>query len=168
MKKLIGLIVLMAAVLTACSPYNLVTSTTYNDANLRAYTTFRIVTPNEGKLPPGMEMVTYYNIAAAIREQMVERGFTEDPNSPLLINIGLTIKKELATAPLLPPTPPAAPLPPAPRFHRCITDQSHHRQTYGDLHITACRRGSCIRETITGLWTMRMPKSSPVYTAKEY
>lgn len=114
MKKLIGLIVLMAALLTACSPYNLVTSTTYNDANLRAYTTFRIVTPNEGKLPPGMEMVTYYNIAAAIREQMVERGFTEDPNSPLLINIGLTIKKELATAPLLPPTPPAAPLPPAP------------------------------------------------------
>lgn len=114
MKKLIGLIVLMAAVLTACSPYNLVTSTTYNDANLRAYSTFRIVTPDEGKLPPGMEMVTYYNIAAAIREQMVERGFTEDPNSPLLINIGLTIKKELATEPLLPPAPPITPAPPVP------------------------------------------------------
>lgn len=115
MKKLLGLFVLIAAVLTGCSPFNLVSSTTYNDANLRSYSTFRIVTPGEGKLPPGMEMVTYYNIAAAIREQMVERGYREDPNSPLLINIGLTIKKELATESLLPPTPPApAPMPPAP------------------------------------------------------
>ena len=80
MKKLLGLLLLVAAVLTGCSPFNLVTSTTYNDANLRDYQTFRIVTPNEGKIPPGMTMVTYYNIAAAIREQMAERGYTEDPS----------------------------------------------------------------------------------------
>lgn len=89
--------------LTACSPYALVNSETYNDAKLSAYTTFRIVTPDEGKMPPNMQMVTYYNIAAAIREQMVERGYTEDPNSPLLINIGLTVDKELQTEPVLPP-----------------------------------------------------------------
>ncbi len=50
-----------------------------------------------------MEMVTYYNIAAAIREQMDERGFTEDPASPLLINIGITVHREIDTEPALPP-----------------------------------------------------------------
>ena len=48
-------------------------------------------------------MVVYYNIAAAIREQMVMRGFTESPNSDLLINIGLTVQREIATEPALPP-----------------------------------------------------------------
>lgn len=117
MKKIFGLMVVIATMLTGCSPYNLVTSTTYNDADLSAYHTFRIVTPDEGKLPPGMEMVTYYNIAAAVREQMVERGFTEDSSSPLLINLGLSVKKGLITEPVMPPTPPApapvpAPMPP--------------------------------------------------------
>ena len=46
--------------------------------DLADYNTFRIVTPDQGALPKGMQMVTYYNIAAAIREQMVDRGFTED------------------------------------------------------------------------------------------
>lgn len=97
--------------LAGCSPYSLVQDTVYNDANLRDYSTFRIITPDEGKLPPGMTMVTYYNIAAAIREQMVERGYKEDPASPLLINLGLTVKKELATEPLLPPGTPPPPYP---------------------------------------------------------
>lgn len=103
MKKLLGILLFVVAVLTGCTPFNLVTSTTYNDANLRDYRTFRIVTSDEGKLPPGMAMVTYYNITAAIREQMVERGFTEDPSSPLLINIGLTVRQEIATEPAIPP-----------------------------------------------------------------
>ena len=97
------MVFVVMAILSSCSPYNLVTSTTYNDADLSDYTTFRIVTPGEGKLPPGMAMVTYYNIAAAIREQMVDRGFREDPDSPLLINIGLTVKQQIATVPALPP-----------------------------------------------------------------
>lgn len=91
--------------LGACSPFTLVNSETYNDADLASYSTFRIVVPgvDDTKLPPGMQMVTYYNIAAAIREQMVERGFTEDPNSPLLINIGITVHREIETEPVLPP-----------------------------------------------------------------
>ncbi|MBO4956126.1 MAG: DUF4136 domain-containing protein [Muribaculaceae bacterium] len=89
-----------AALLTSCSPYALVNSETYNDADLASYKTFRIITPDEGKLPPGMEMVTYYNIAAAIREQMVERGYTEDAASPLLINLALSVEKGLQTEPL--------------------------------------------------------------------
>lgn len=104
MKKLNYLFGLLCMfVLAGCSPYSLVQDTVYNGADLRAYTTFRIITPGEGKLPPGMTMVTYYNIASAIREQMVERGYTEDASSPLLINIGLTVKKEIATEPLIPP-----------------------------------------------------------------
>lgn len=104
------LLVATASVMASCSPYTLVNSETYNDADLASYKTFRIVTPDtDHKLPPGMQMVTYYNIAAAIREQMVERGYTEDSNSPLLINIGLTVHKEIETAPAYPA---GAPLPP--------------------------------------------------------
>lgn len=88
------------AVLCGCSQYALVNSEVYNNADLAAYKTFRIVTPDEGKTPPGMQMVTYYNIAAAIREQMVERGYTEDPSSPLLINMAVSVQKELQTEPL--------------------------------------------------------------------
>lgn len=103
MKKIFGTLFATLAFLTGCSPYTLVNSEVYNNADLSQYHTFRIVTPNEGKLPPGMQMVTYYNIAAAIREQMVERGFTEDANSPLLINIGLTVHREIQTEPAIPP-----------------------------------------------------------------
>lgn len=102
MKKLLAFLA-VAALLTACSPYSLVNSEVYNNADLRSYHTFRIVTPEMGKLPPGMEMVTYYNIAAAIREQMVDRGFAEDPNSPLLVNIAVTTQREIQTEPAVPP-----------------------------------------------------------------
>lgn len=112
MKKMLSLATLvLALVLAGCSPFALVNSETYNNADLADYHTFRIVTPDEGRLPPGMAMVTYYNIAAAIREQMLERGFTEDPSSPMLINIGITIHREIQTEPALPPgyTPYAGP-----------------------------------------------------------
>lgn len=112
MKKMLSLAALvLALVLAGCSPFALVNSETYNNADLADYHTFRIVTPGEGRLPPGMAMVTYYNIAAAIREQMLERGFTEDPSSPMLINIGITIHREIQTEPALPPgyTPYAGP-----------------------------------------------------------
>lgn len=104
MKKLLFLATMaVAMIFTSCSPFSLVNSETYNDADLASYSTFRIVTPDDGTMPPGMKMVTYYNIAAAIREQMIIRGFTEDPASPLLINIGLTVHREIQTEPALPP-----------------------------------------------------------------
>ena len=104
----------MTLALSSCSTFSLVNSQVYNDANLSDFHTFRIITPGEGKLPPGMEMVTYYNIAAAIREQMVERGYVEDPSSPIVVNIGLTVKKEVSTAPISTFTNPTPPPPPAP------------------------------------------------------
>lgn len=102
MKKILAFVA-SALLLAGCSPYTLVSSETYNDANLSSYSTFRIITPDQGSMVPGMEAVTYYNIAAAIREQMLERGFTESPDSPLLINIGLSIQKEIQTEPVVPP-----------------------------------------------------------------
>lgn len=99
MKRIIPLLILVLA-LTGCSPFALVNSETYNNADLASYSTFRIITPAEGRMAPGMEAVTYYNIAAAIREQMLERGFTESPESPLLINIGITTRREIQTEPL--------------------------------------------------------------------
>lgn len=110
MKKFVYFIVALL-IFTSCSPFTLVNSETYNDADLAAYKSFRIVTPDEGQLPPGMQMVTYYNIAAAIREQMIMRGYTESPASPLLINIGLTVHKEIATEPALPPAYGPGPVP---------------------------------------------------------
>lgn len=104
MKKLIlfaTTLVLLAT--TGCSQFSLVNSETYNNANLAQYHTFRIVTPADGHMIPGMQMVTYYNIAAAIREQMIERGFVEDSTSNLLVNIALTVKNEIATEPAIPP-----------------------------------------------------------------
>lgn len=102
MKKILSLIALLG-LMCSCSPYSLVNSETYNNADLARYHTFRIVTPDMGKLPPGMEMVTYYNIAAAIREEMLMRGFTESAESPLLVNIAVTTQREIATEPLMPP-----------------------------------------------------------------
>lgn len=97
-------VALAAVALTSCSQFQLVNSEIYNDTDLADYHTFRLVTPDSvNKLPPGMEMVTYYNIAAAIREQLTERGFTESPNSPMLVNIGITVQKQIATEPAFPP-----------------------------------------------------------------
>lgn len=102
----LGLVSVLAAFvlsLTGCSPFILVNSETYNGADLADYKTFRIVTPDaDNKLPPGMEMVTYYNIAQGIRNEMLMRGFTEDPNSSLLINIGITVQREIETEPAFP------------------------------------------------------------------
>lgn len=115
MKKFLTLLAVAAGLaLTGCSPYTLVNSETYNGADLAQYHTFRIVTPDQGNLPDGMQMVTYYNIAAAIREQLVERGFTEDPDSPLLVNIAVTVHREIDTAPAFPygPYGPGGPMGP--------------------------------------------------------
>ena len=114
---LIGVAAMLGMGLTSCSTFSLVNSEVYNNANLADFHTFRIVTPNDGSMPPGMTSVTYYNIAAAIREQMVERGYQESPDSPIIINIGLTVHKEVETAPAYAVYGgPIAPPPPGPGF----------------------------------------------------
>lgn len=94
----------LLSIMCGCSPYTLVNSEVYNDADLSRYSTYRIVTPDMGDLPNGMEMVTYYNIAAAIRREMTMRGFAEQADSPLLVNIAVTTRREIQTEPLMPPS----------------------------------------------------------------
>lgn len=94
---------------TSCSQYQLVNSEVYNNANFADYHTFRIVTPDEGRLPDGMEMVTYENIASAIAQQMEARGFVQDPNSDLLINIAVTTRRQVEQVPVATPLPPLPP-----------------------------------------------------------
>lgn len=130
MKKTLSLLAVLAVLLgfTGCSSYTLTNSESYVGGDLSDFHTFRIVTPQDGDLPPGMSMVSYYNIAAAVRDQLTQRGFTEDPNSSMLVNIGLTVKKELVnepytqtvqTGPSVPPPPMAGPMPrPLPRPQR--------------------------------------------------
>lgn len=102
-KNLLLLSCLLLSVLAGCNSFQLINSEVYNNADLAAYKTFRIVDPSEGQLPDLMSKVDYYNIAAAIRNQMEIRGYKESPTSDLLINIGLTIQKKIETQPAIPP-----------------------------------------------------------------
>ncbi|MDE6499052.1 MAG: DUF4136 domain-containing protein [Muribaculaceae bacterium] len=192
MKKTLGIIlgaVAFVASLTACSSYVLTNSESYVGADLSSYHTFRLVTPHDGDLPPGMSMVSYYNIAAAIREQMTERGFTEDPNSPLLVNIGLTVKKQLVnvpvtqtvqTGPAVPPPPVPVPAPrPLPRpVHPGIAPGSgapmngvvpvfmYPRSYYWPKYTTVTQWVPTIyKEGVLTMDLVNIDKEEPVYTA---
>lgn len=169
---------------TGCSPYVLTNSESYVGADLSSYKTFRIVTPHDGDLPPGMTLVSYYNIAAAIREQMVDRGFTEDPSSPLLVNIGLTVRKELVdvpvtqtiqTGPSLPPPPPA-PLPrpvrpgivpgPGPAMNGVVPVFMYPRSYYWPNYTTVTQWvPSIYKEGVLTMDLVNIDKEEPVYTA---
>ncbi|MDE6371713.1 MAG: DUF4136 domain-containing protein [Duncaniella sp.] len=190
MKKTYSLIIAVAIAfisLTGCSSYTLTNSESYVGANLSSYHTFRLVSPRDGELPPGMSMVSYYNIAAAIREQMVERGFTEDPNSPLLVNIGLTVKKQLVNVPVTQTVqtgpsvpPPVAPLPaPLPQPIRPGIIPGHgpvmngvapvfmYPRSYYWPHYTTITQWvpSIYKEGVLTMDLVNIDKEEPVYTA---
>lgn len=192
MKKTFNLLLVVAVALlalTGCSTYTLTNSESYVGANLSSYHTFRLVTPHDGELPPGMSMVSYYNIAAAIREQMVERGFTEDPESPLLVNIGLTVKKQLVdvpvtqtiqTGPSVPPPPPVAPMPrplprpvrpgvapgPGPAMNGVVPVFIYPRAYYWPNYTTVTQWvPSIYKEGVLTMDLVNIDKEEPVYTA---
>ena len=89
--KYIFLLFTTVLILTGCSRYTLLNSETYNNADMSDYEKYRIVSRSTGKLPPGMQPVTYSNIVASIRDQMLKRGYHEAPDATLLINIGVTV-----------------------------------------------------------------------------
>jgi hypothetical protein len=104
MKKILfSILSIVALFLWGCSPYTLLNSTTYNDANVSAIKSFRVATPAQDQLPPKMSMTDYYNIANAIRQQLTMRGYTENPQSPMLVNFGLTVQTSIQTQPAVPP-----------------------------------------------------------------
>ena len=99
MRKLSFLLIVLAGFIAwGCSPYTLMNSTVYNNSDIAAFRTFKIATPENDQLPPKMTMTDYYNIANAIRQQLTARGFTESPDSPLLVNFGLTVETNIQTS----------------------------------------------------------------------
>ena len=162
MKKIFGLLILATAVLSGCSPYTLVNSEVYNNADLASYKTFRIVTPDEGHMPPGMQMVTYYNIAAAIREQMVERGYNESDASPLLINIGLSVNKELQTEPLVNNFYPYYGPAPSPYYYPFFM---YPRQYYWPQYQNAQVITGVYREGVLTMDMVNINQKIPLYSA---
>lgn len=190
MKKTYGILIAVVVALfslTGCSTYTLTNSESYVGADLSSFHTFRLVSPRDGELPPGMSMVSYYNIAAAIREQMVERGFTEDPNSPLLVNIGLTVKKQLVNVPVTQTVqtgpsvpPPVGPIPaPLPRPMRPgivpghgpvmngVTPVFMYPRYYYWPHYTTITQWvpSIYKEGVLTMDLVNIDKEEPVYTA---
>lgn len=161
MRKLL-LLLSCVALFASCSPFALVNSETYNGAKLEDYHTFRIVTPDEGTMPPGMEMVTYYNIAAAIREQMVERGFVEDSNSPVLINIGLTVHREISTEPLVPPGFHAYP---GPYFNGLYPYFMYPRSYYYNYYRNARVITGIYKEGVLTMDIVNIQEKLPLYSA---
>ncbi|MDE7411111.1 MAG: DUF4136 domain-containing protein [Paramuribaculum sp.] len=161
MKKLfISLLSVLGLVVTSCSPYALVNSESYNNADLADYKTFHIVSPEEGHVPPGMQWVTYYNIAAAIREQMVERGYEESDDSPLWINIGLTVRNELQTAPVAPPNyyPYYGPLPVPPYSPFFMYPRQYY---YSNAQVIT----GMYREGVLTMDFVNIDKKLPLYSA---
>ena len=183
MKRVYSLVVVAATLLlTACSPYSLTFSETYNPTELSQFKTFRIVTPDEGSLPPGMTMVTYYNIAAAIREQMVERGYTEDASSDMMINIALTVSKDLVDTPVtttiptpgpgpvLPPPPPPAPGmgpgPQGPAVNGMVPYFMDPRSYYWPNYTTVTQWvPSIYKEGVLTIDMVDMANKTPLYSA---
>lgn len=190
MKKTYGTLIAVVVALfslTGCSTYTLTNSESYVGSDLSSFHTFRLVSPRDGELPPGMSMVSYYNIAAAIREQMVERGFTEDPNSPLLVNIGLTVKKQLVNVPVTQTVqtgpsvpPPVGPIPaPLPRPIRPgivpghgpvmngVTPVFMYPRYYYWPHYTTITQWvpSIYKEGVLTMDLVNIDKEEPVYTA---
>lgn len=93
------IIAAMTLLLSSCSSYSLVNSEVYDTAGLEKYKTFHIVDLKMGSLPPHMDRATYENIVAAIREQMIERGYKESSRSPLLVNFAVTVHDEMILSP---------------------------------------------------------------------
>jgi lipoprotein len=167
MKKIYLLLATVAMLMTSCSSYTLVNSEIYNGADLAAYKTFRIVSPADGDLPPGMEMVTYYNITAAIREQMVERGYTESAQSDLLVNIGLTVKKEITTAPAIPPGAYAPPPYAGPYYGGCYPYFIYPRSYYwpAGYYANAQVITGIYREGVLTMDMVNIGTKVPLYSA---
>lgn len=160
--SLILLVFIMMA-LSGCSPYHLVNSRTCNGCDLSIYHTFRIVTPDEGSLPPDIEPVTYYNIAAAIREQMIKRGFKESPTSNMMINIGISVNKEIGNQSTLPPGHQTYQ---GPTFNGCYPYFIYGRDSYQSADEVESERMSKIsREGVLTIDFVNTEQGILIYTA---
>lgn len=106
MKKQLIICLLIVFCILGCSPYTLLDSMVVNNADLSAYRTFKIASPDASLLPPRFSMRDFNIISNAIKTQMLMRGYKESPNADLLINIGIVITDNIETKDALPPVTP--------------------------------------------------------------
>nr|QCB65002.1 DUF4136 domain-containing protein [uncultured bacterium] len=163
--KYLSSLLILLATLTGCSGYQLVNSRTYDDGWLSKYSTFRIINTDEGKIPPGVDMTVYYNIANSIRQEMAYRGFHEDPSSPLLVNFGITVSKNINTEPVLPPNyfPSPGPYPgPVPGYYPFFM---YPRQYYWPYYSNTLVVTGINREGVLTVDFVDTPQKKLLYTA---
>ncbi len=89
-----------------CSPYTLLNSMVVNKADLSAYHTFRIASPDASLLPVRFSMRDFNIISNTVKTQMLMRGYKESPNADLLINIGIVVTDNIETKDAIPPVTP--------------------------------------------------------------
>jgi hypothetical protein len=83
--------------LSACSgPYHLLASKVLNNADMASYKTFTFVPYDQQnkQVNPWKVKISeadYNGIINAIRQQMIQRGFTETSDGAILIDVGLTV-----------------------------------------------------------------------------
>lgn len=88
---------ILLVVLSACSgPYHLLASKVLNNADMASYKTFTFVLYDQQnkQVNPWKVKISeadYNGIVNAIRQQMIQRGFTETSNGEILIDVGLTV-----------------------------------------------------------------------------
>ena len=101
---LLGASILLSVL--GCSPYTLLESMVVNKADLSAYHTFRIASPDASLLPVRFSMRDFNIISNAVKTQMLMRGYKESPNADLLINIGIVVTDNIETKDAIPPVTP--------------------------------------------------------------
>lgn len=99
MKIHIYILTALSLLLASCSSYSIVNSHVYDNAAIARHKTFHIVDLKMGSLPPRMDHATFECIVASIRSQMLERGYKESANSPLLINFAVTVHDDTPLSP---------------------------------------------------------------------
>ena len=89
-----------------CSPYTVLESMVINKADLSAYRTFRIASPDASLLPVRFSMRDFNIITNVVKTQMLMRGYKESSNADLLINIGIVVTDNIETKDAIPPITP--------------------------------------------------------------
>lgn len=105
MKKTFSLLIIIAAVVSSCSPFSLESSKVLNNADLSTYKSFSIQPANEATLPEGVFIGDVNNIYKEVANQLIARGYKEVPSNPeMLICLALSVSNKVETKDAIPTT----------------------------------------------------------------
>lgn len=99
------LLSLLVLTFVSCTPYTLVQSKVLDKSfNFNQFKTYSIIAADPSSMPPGLTMMDYKILAGAIQKQMQIRGYQFAENSPIKIQIGITVKEDIQTKDAIPTT----------------------------------------------------------------